>query len=197
MKDGLSSILQNELNKFLVKNRYLQSTSQWQKTVSNAIENRQLHMIRRAKFVIAHKPTTSFKVFHLKMFFMAVLLKYSLKVKPITFYFIRILISFIHFVKIIKNHLSSTSFLHSRYFFIKLYIHSTKTKIKINRITDSLENQISKRNCNFTCVVVVYCLNLPFEHLTICYLGFDFELILIDAFIYLSDEFESISFLEP
>ena len=53
--DNLNLIIQSEENKFAVKNRYMESTSEWQKSVFNAIENRRLHMIQRANFIIKHK----------------------------------------------------------------------------------------------------------------------------------------------
>ena len=59
MIDNLNLIIQSEENKFSVKNRYMESTSEWQKSVFNAIENRRLHMIQRANFVIKHKLRTS------------------------------------------------------------------------------------------------------------------------------------------
>ena len=59
MRDNLNLIIQIEENKFSVRNRYMESTSEWQKSVFNAIENRRLHMIHRANFMITHKLRTS------------------------------------------------------------------------------------------------------------------------------------------
>ena len=59
MIDNLNLIIQSEQNKFSVKNRYMESTSEWQKSVFNAIENRRRHMIQRANFMIKHKLRTS------------------------------------------------------------------------------------------------------------------------------------------
>ena len=57
--DNLNLIIQSEQNKFAVKNRYMESTSEWQKSVFNAIENSRLHMIQRANFNIKHKLRSS------------------------------------------------------------------------------------------------------------------------------------------
>ena len=54
MRDNLNLIIEIEENKFSVQNRYMESTSQWQKSVFNAIENRLLNMIQRANFMIKH-----------------------------------------------------------------------------------------------------------------------------------------------
>ena len=62
MIDNLNLIIQSEEKKFTVKNRYMNSTSEWQKSVFNAIENRRLHMIQRAKFIIKQKLPTSFNI---------------------------------------------------------------------------------------------------------------------------------------
>ena len=43
--DNFNIIIQSEENKFLVKNRYMESTLEWQKSVFNAIENRRWCMI--------------------------------------------------------------------------------------------------------------------------------------------------------
>ena len=59
VRDNLNRIIQIEENKFSVQNRYMESTSEWQKSVFNAIENRRLHMIQRANFMIKHKLWTS------------------------------------------------------------------------------------------------------------------------------------------
>ena len=59
MIDNLNLIIQSEENKFSVQNRYMESTSEWQKSVFNAIENRRLHMIQRANFMIKYKLRTS------------------------------------------------------------------------------------------------------------------------------------------
>ena len=59
MRDNLNLIIQTEENKFSVQNRYMESTSEWQKTIFNAIKNRRLHMIQRANFMIKRKLRTS------------------------------------------------------------------------------------------------------------------------------------------
>ena len=61
MTEMFNAIIQKEQNRFLLKNRFMESTSEWQQAVSNAIENRRLHMIDRSNFIIAHRLATSFK----------------------------------------------------------------------------------------------------------------------------------------
>ncbi|CAF1691221.1 unnamed protein product, partial [Adineta ricciae] len=46
--EDTNTIIQIERNKFFKRNRFTESTSQWQQMVLNAIENRRLHMIKRA-----------------------------------------------------------------------------------------------------------------------------------------------------
>jgi hypothetical protein len=55
MAENLKTMIQIEQNKFSLKNRFIECTSEWQKMVLNAIEIRRLHMIERASFTIKHK----------------------------------------------------------------------------------------------------------------------------------------------
>ena len=47
-----------EKQKFSLRNRFMESTQQWQQVVYDAIENRELHMINRAHFIMNHKLNT-------------------------------------------------------------------------------------------------------------------------------------------
>lgn len=55
--EKLNTIIQVEHNRFSVRNRYMESTSEWQKMVFDTIEARRLHMIERANFITKHKLT--------------------------------------------------------------------------------------------------------------------------------------------
>jgi hypothetical protein len=55
MTENLNTITQAEQNKFSLKNRFIESTSEWQQMVLNTIETRRKHMIMRANFIIQHK----------------------------------------------------------------------------------------------------------------------------------------------
>jgi hypothetical protein len=58
--EKLNSIIQVEQNRFSVKNRYMESTSEWQQMVLDAIQTRRQHMIERTNFIIQHKlPATA------------------------------------------------------------------------------------------------------------------------------------------
>ena len=60
MAQKLNKMIQLEKNKYTLKNRLLESTSEWQHMVLNAIELRRLHIIKRANFIIKHKLATCF-----------------------------------------------------------------------------------------------------------------------------------------
>ena len=55
MIENLNTMIQEELKKYSLQNRFLESTAEWQKLVLDAIHTRQLHMIKRSKFTIGHK----------------------------------------------------------------------------------------------------------------------------------------------
>ena len=60
LAENLNEIVQFEQNKFSSKNGYMESTSEWQAIVFNAIETRRLHQTQRAKFLLQHKLATAF-----------------------------------------------------------------------------------------------------------------------------------------
>ena len=60
LAEDLNAVVQFEQNKFLSKNRYMESTSEWQEIVFDAIETRQVNQIKRAKFLLQHKLAPSF-----------------------------------------------------------------------------------------------------------------------------------------
>lgn len=60
MVDDLNVIIETEQNRFLRKNRFMESTSKWQKTVLDTIQRRRLHQIERAYFICKYKLATSF-----------------------------------------------------------------------------------------------------------------------------------------
>jgi alpha-D-ribose 1-methylphosphonate 5-triphosphate synthase subunit PhnL len=55
IEEGFDRIIQAEQEKFSVKNRYTESTSEWQKIVFDSIEQRRLYMITRANFILDYK----------------------------------------------------------------------------------------------------------------------------------------------
>ena len=59
MRANRNIIIETKQNKFSLENRCMESTSDWQRLVSNAIENRRLHMTRRTDFMIKQKLRTS------------------------------------------------------------------------------------------------------------------------------------------
>ncbi|CAF1380453.1 unnamed protein product [Adineta ricciae] len=56
--ENLNKIIQNERNKFFKRNRFMESTSQWQQMVLDAIENRRMHMTERANYIKTYKLAT-------------------------------------------------------------------------------------------------------------------------------------------
>ena len=60
LAENLNAVVQLEQNKFSSKNRYMESTSEWQEVVFDAIETRRVHQIKRAKFLLQHKLATAF-----------------------------------------------------------------------------------------------------------------------------------------
>jgi vacuolar-type H+-ATPase subunit H len=58
MAENLNTIIETEQKKFSLKNRFIESTSEWQQMVLNNIEKRQQHMISRTNFIIQHKLAT-------------------------------------------------------------------------------------------------------------------------------------------
>ena len=55
MVKDLNTIITTEQSKFSLKNRFMESTSKWQKVVFDTIEMRRLHQIERANFILNHK----------------------------------------------------------------------------------------------------------------------------------------------
>lgn len=47
-----------EKQKFSLRNRFMESTQEWQQLVYDAIQSRELHMINRAHFIMSHKLNT-------------------------------------------------------------------------------------------------------------------------------------------
>ena len=54
------TVIETERNKFLVKNRFMEKTSRWQKIVLEVIEIRRLYMVKRAKHIKDYKLTAYF-----------------------------------------------------------------------------------------------------------------------------------------
>ena len=64
MVENLKTIITAEQNKFSLKNRFMESTSTWQKIVLDTIEMRRLHQVERARFIIQYKLATSFHTYN-------------------------------------------------------------------------------------------------------------------------------------
>ena len=58
LANNLNKDIQTDQRKFSVKNRFIESTWEWQRMVLNAIETRRNHMIKRANFLLKHTLAT-------------------------------------------------------------------------------------------------------------------------------------------
>ncbi|CAF1614944.1 unnamed protein product [Adineta ricciae] len=58
--EQIQTIIQKEQNKFFVQNRYMETTSEYQKRVNAAIENGRQHMIEYANYIQQFRLSTSF-----------------------------------------------------------------------------------------------------------------------------------------
>ena len=58
MAQNFNRITKTEQTKFLLNNRYMASTLEWQKTMIDTIQIRRLHIIEQASFIINHKLLT-------------------------------------------------------------------------------------------------------------------------------------------
>ena len=58
----IQTIIQTEQRKFLVQNRYMEKTSEYQQRANEAIEHRRQHMIERANYMKQFRLSTSFNL---------------------------------------------------------------------------------------------------------------------------------------
>ncbi|CAF1402353.1 unnamed protein product [Adineta ricciae] len=60
--EQIQTTIQKEQKKFFIRNKYMQTTSQYQKRVNAAIKNRRQHMIERANYMKQFRLSASFNL---------------------------------------------------------------------------------------------------------------------------------------